>query len=45
MRFEELPDGSPVRLRVWLSDTRIRREGLTPEQRECLADLGIDWAQ
>ncbi|MFF1561559.1 helicase associated domain-containing protein [Streptomyces sp. NPDC058279] len=42
---EELPDGTPVRLGVWLSNTRTRRDGLTPEQRERLAALGIDWAR
>ncbi|MCY0955062.1 hypothetical protein [Streptomyces sp. H27-S2] len=42
---EELPDGTAVRLGVWLSNTGIRREGLTVEQRERLTDLGVDWAQ
>ncbi|MEU7068459.1 helicase associated domain-containing protein, partial [Streptomyces sp. NPDC046161] len=42
---EELPDGTPVRLGVWLSNTRTRRGGLTAEQRERLADLGVDWAR
>ncbi|MEU7604587.1 Helicase associated domain protein [Streptomyces sp. NPDC041003] len=41
---EELPDGTAVRLGVWLSNTRSRRDGLNAEQREHLADLGIDWA-
>ncbi|MGW8955589.1 hypothetical protein [Streptomyces sp. NPDC055709] len=38
---EHLPDG-PVRLEVWLSNTRSRRAGLSPEQRAQLADLGIN---
>lgn len=42
---EELPDGTAVRPGVWLSNTRSRRDGLTAEQRERLADLGIDWAR
>ncbi|MFE7040349.1 helicase associated domain-containing protein [Streptomyces atratus] len=40
---EELPDGTSVRLGVWLSTTRTRRAGLTQEQREQLAALGVDW--
>ncbi|MFI9064435.1 helicase [Streptomyces sp. NPDC053429] len=27
------------------SNTRTRRGGLTPEQRERLADLGINWTR
>ncbi|MGW6971518.1 helicase associated domain-containing protein [Streptomyces sp. NPDC054952] len=42
---EELPDGTVVRLGVWLSNTRTRRDGLSAEQRERLAALGIDWAR
>ncbi|WP_328908023.1 Helicase associated domain protein [Streptomyces sp. NBC_00234] len=42
---EELPDGTTVRLGVWLSNTRSRRGGLTQEQREQLATLGVDWAR
>ncbi|MGX1886573.1 helicase associated domain-containing protein [Streptomyces sp. NPDC055287] len=41
---EELPDGTSVRLGVWLSNTRSRRAGLSEEQREQLAGLGLDWA-
>uniref|UniRef100_A0AAU1M5R8 Helicase associated domain-containing protein n=1 Tax=Streptomyces sp. NBC_00148 TaxID=2903626 RepID=A0AAU1M5R8_9ACTN len=41
---EELPDGTSVRLGVWLSNTRSRRAGLTFEQRAVLADLGVGWA-
>ncbi|MGW3661079.1 helicase associated domain-containing protein [Streptomyces sp. NPDC005151] len=41
---EELPDGTSVRLGVWLSNTRSRRAGLTSEQRAALAGLGVDWA-
>ncbi|WP_306432501.1 helicase associated domain-containing protein [Streptomyces sp. A1136] len=42
---EELPDGTPVRLGVWLSNTRTRRDELTAEQCERLAALGVDWAR
>ena len=42
---EELPDGTYVRLGVWLSNTRTRRAGLTQEQRAQLAELGVDWAR
>ncbi|MFD7233191.1 hypothetical protein [Streptomyces sp. NPDC059881] len=42
-REEHLPDG-PVRLGVWLTNTRTRRTQLTTEQRAQLANLGLDWA-
>ncbi|WP_331761649.1 Helicase associated domain protein (plasmid) [Streptomyces anulatus] len=42
---EELPDGTSVRLGVWLSNTRARRAGLSEEQLERLAALGVKWAQ
>ncbi|OWA14781.1 DEAD/DEAH box helicase [Streptomyces sp. CS057] len=42
---EELPDGMSVRLGVWLSNTRTRRAGLSAEQLERLAALGVEWAQ
>ncbi|MFD5937107.1 helicase associated domain-containing protein, partial [Streptomyces sp. NPDC060333] len=41
---EVLPDGTAVRVGVWLSNTRSRRDGLSVEQRERLAVLGVDWA-
>ncbi|MEU9537006.1 Helicase associated domain protein [Streptomyces sp. NPDC048213] len=34
----------PVRLGVWLSNTKARRDKLTPEQRAALAALGMEWA-
>ncbi|GGZ92514.1 Helicase associated domain protein [Streptomyces echinoruber] len=37
-------DGTPVRLGVWLSNTKNRRAKLTPEQRAQLAALGLGWA-
>ncbi|MFD4144652.1 helicase associated domain-containing protein, partial [Streptomyces sp. NPDC058572] len=40
---EHLPDGTPVRLGVWLSNTRTRRTTLNPEQRQALTELGINW--
>ncbi|MEU6957624.1 helicase associated domain-containing protein [Streptomyces sp. NPDC045714] len=42
---EELPDGTSVRLGVWLSNTRTRRAGLSAEQRGQLAALGVEWAE
>ncbi|MFJ7948847.1 helicase [Streptomyces sp. NPDC096354] len=33
-----------VRLGVWTSNTKTRRDGLTPEQRSALAELGVKWA-
>ncbi|MFC5900735.1 helicase associated domain-containing protein [Streptomyces zhihengii] len=40
---EDLPDGTIVRLGVWLSNARSRRVGLSDEQLSRLAALGIDW--
>ncbi|MEU2980698.1 Helicase associated domain protein [Streptomyces hirsutus] len=33
-----------VKLGVWISNTRARRDRLTPEQRDALTDLGVEWA-
>ncbi|MEU5214133.1 Helicase associated domain protein [Streptomyces sp. NPDC020742] len=33
-----------VKLGVWVSNTRARRDKLTPDQRQQLADLGLEWA-
>lgn len=41
--IENLPDG-PVKLGVWVSNTRSRRGGLSEEQRAQLAELGVEWA-
>ncbi|MFH8341511.1 helicase associated domain-containing protein [Streptomyces sp. AM6-12] len=37
-------EGVPVRLGVFLSNTRQRRDRLTDEQRATRADLGVEWA-
>ncbi|WP_326681546.1 helicase [Streptomyces sp. NBC_01237] len=29
---------------MWLSNTKSRRDKLTPEQRQTLAGIGVDWA-
>ncbi|MFB1046800.1 DEAD/DEAH box helicase [Streptomyces chrestomyceticus] len=34
----------PVKLGVWLSNTKSRRDKLTADQRAALAALGMDWA-
>ncbi|MFF8883312.1 helicase associated domain-containing protein [Streptomyces flaveolus] len=34
-----------VRLGVWVSNTRARRDKLTGEQLDALAELGVDWAR
>lgn len=34
----------PVKLGVWLSNTKSRRDELTVEQRAALAALGVEWA-
>ncbi|MFP8962580.1 Helicase associated domain protein [Streptomyces nanhaiensis] len=33
-----------VRLGVWVSNTKIRRDKLTPDQRAALRELGMNWA-
>jgi hypothetical protein len=40
---EELEDGTPVRLGIWLSNTKTRRIKLTEAQLDRLAALGLDW--
>ncbi|MFJ1789697.1 helicase associated domain-containing protein, partial [Streptomyces anulatus] len=42
---EELPDGTSVRLGVWLSNVKSRRAALTGEQLQRLAALGVGWAE
>ncbi|WP_327129994.1 hypothetical protein [Streptomyces sp. NBC_01727] len=42
--IEELPDGTTVRLGVFLSNHKNRRHRLTQQQLTALAALGIDWA-
>ncbi|MFD3424256.1 DEAD/DEAH box helicase [Streptomyces decoyicus] len=37
------PEPVPVKLGVWVSNTKSRRDKLTPEQRTTLQELGIDW--
>lgn len=34
----------PVKLGVWLSNTKSRQDKLTAEQRAALATLGMEWA-
>ncbi|WP_326615380.1 Helicase associated domain protein (plasmid) [Streptomyces scopuliridis] len=41
---EELPDGTSVRLGVFLSNQKSRRDGLTDDQLAALASLGLEWA-
>ncbi|MGW9031125.1 helicase associated domain-containing protein [Streptomyces sp. NPDC055722] len=33
-----------VKLGVWVSNTKSRRDKLTPQQRAELAELGVEWA-
>ncbi|MGW7433931.1 Helicase associated domain protein [Streptomyces sp. NPDC054861] len=42
--IEELPDGSAVRLGVFLSNQKARRDRLDAKQRAALAELGYAWA-
>lgn len=41
---EALPDGTQVKLGVFLSNTKARRAKLTADKRTALADLGVEWA-
>ncbi|EFE72281.1 LOW QUALITY PROTEIN: conserved hypothetical protein, partial [Streptomyces viridosporus ATCC 14672] len=41
---ETLPDGTETKLGIWYSNTKARRDKLTHEQRDALAELGIEWA-
>ncbi|WP_405945425.1 Helicase associated domain protein [Streptomyces prunicolor] len=41
---EELPDGSVVKLGVFLSNQKTRRERLNADQRAVFAELGYAWA-
>ncbi|MFJ5901927.1 hypothetical protein ACIQFZ_42945 [Streptomyces sp. NPDC093064] len=33
-----------VKLGVWVSNTKTRRDKLAPEQRNALRELGVEWA-
>ncbi len=35
----------PVKLGVWISNTKSRRDRLDAEQLAALAELGMDWAR
>lgn len=41
---ETLPDGTETKLGVWISNTKTRRDKLTPEQQDALRELGVEWA-
>ncbi|MFD0008255.1 helicase associated domain-containing protein [Streptomyces sp. NPDC127178] len=41
---EELPDGTEVRLGVWIMNQKGRRSKLTADKLRALADLGLEWA-
>ncbi|MFF4756383.1 Helicase associated domain protein [Streptomyces sp. NPDC001270] len=41
---EVLPDGSEIKLGVFLSNTKTRRAKLSTEQLQQLASLGLEWA-
>ncbi|MGC9443105.1 Helicase associated domain protein [Streptomyces sp. WG5] len=41
---EELPDGSAIKLGVFLSNQKARRDRLNATQRAALAELGYTWA-
>ncbi|MEU3620673.1 Helicase associated domain protein [Streptomyces sp. NPDC006872] len=41
---ERLEDGTEVKLGVFLSNTRSRRDKLTEDKRQALAGLGLEWA-
>ncbi|MFJ2746243.1 helicase associated domain-containing protein [Streptomyces sp. NPDC087440] len=41
---EALPDGSEVKLGVFLSNSKSRRDRLTADKLAALAELGLEWA-
>lgn len=41
---EALPDGSEVKLGVFLSNTKTRRAKLATDKLAALAGLGLEWA-
>jgi superfamily II DNA or RNA helicase len=41
---EHLQDGTPVRLGIWLSNLKNRRDRLDDQQLAALTELGYDWA-
>ncbi|GAA3475563.1 hypothetical protein GCM10018966_000890 [Streptomyces yanii] len=41
---EQLPGGTSVRLGVWLSNHKSRRDRLSEQQLAALANLGLEWA-
>lgn len=42
--IETLPDGTMVKLGVFLSNTKSRRAKLTTQRLDALAELGLEWA-
>jgi superfamily II DNA or RNA helicase len=42
---EVLPDGTEVRLGVWLTNAKTRRAKLSADKLAALATLGLEWAQ
>lgn len=42
--IEKLPYGSEIKLGVWVSNTRARRDKLTQERLAALRELDMDWA-
>jgi hypothetical protein len=41
---ETLPDGTEIRLGVWVMNQKTRRAKLTPDKLQTLAALGLEWA-
>ncbi|MBZ6211580.1 Helicase associated domain protein [Streptomyces olivaceus] len=39
-----LPDGTEVKLGIWYSNTKQRRDKLTAQQLDALRELGVEWA-
>ncbi|GAB2462648.1 helicase associated domain-containing protein [Streptomyces incanus] len=40
---EVMRDGTETKLGIWYSNTKTRRDKLTPEQLDALRELGVDW--
>ncbi|MFF7859044.1 helicase [Streptomyces sp. NPDC007904] len=38
-----MSDGTETKLGIWYSDSKAGRDKLTPEQRDALTELGVEW--
>ncbi|WP_435799054.1 helicase associated domain-containing protein [Streptomyces avermitilis] len=38
------PEPAVIKLGVWISNTKSRRDKLTQDQQDALRELGVEWA-